>query len=393
MGSGMLAFGLTVFMCLALTFGGVTPAQADLTSASDRPGGLTARVDPEASRIADFGADLHVELALSRAVPWRAFILEEPRRLVLDFAEVDFAGAELSAITSSDSIDGLSMGQFAEGWSRLVISLSAPMTVETAGMGSDQGDAVLKIQLAPSSDREFSAAAGAPESEVFAAPGPTGTWDAQTMRELQVVIDPGQGGIAPGADEIMPFARDLRAELEAHGIGAILTSYDMGDLPEGRDRPPEADAVLSFREKIFDPVRTEGGVVSNDAESSADRSAGGDREVSLAEALSEMPALAQGTAPRLEAGPRAEALAAHLVTALARGAGNPRVRPQLRASFSVLHTADIPAVRLEIGFPSRSGAGAPTDDPAWRQDAVAAIRSGLEEWASGEADFAGARRY
>jgi N-acetylmuramoyl-L-alanine amidase len=145
-----LALGLTMVLFLALP---LTAQEHGI-----------ARIDLETSRIEDFGANLHVELALSRPVPWRVFTLDTPRRLVVDFNEVDFEGTDLDAIAASDFVSSVVQRRTALKWSRVVIYLTDPMRIETAGLAAqDRAGAVLKLQLAPTTPTDFSDSAGLPE--------------------------------------------------------------------------------------------------------------------------------------------------------------------------------------------------------------------------------------
>ena len=51
-----------------------------------------ARVDPSLSGASLQRGALTLTLTLSQPVPYRVYTLDEPRRLVLDFREVDWAG-------------------------------------------------------------------------------------------------------------------------------------------------------------------------------------------------------------------------------------------------------------------------------------------------------------
>lgn len=129
-----------------------------------------ARIDAEGSRIEDFGADLRIELSLSRPVPWRVNTLDAPRRLVLDFDGVDLSESALRAIVASDCVSLLhAIPDAAGGWQRIVLTLTLPLRIETAGLTANDEGAVLKLQLAPTSAEAFSRAA-APEAEAI----PTG---------------------------------------------------------------------------------------------------------------------------------------------------------------------------------------------------------------------------
>ena len=88
---------------------------------------------------------------------------------------------------------------------------------------------------------------------------------------------------------------------------------------------------------------------------------------------------------RQETQPRADKLAVDLGTAL-QAAGVPMHRhPIQEAAFSVLKSADIPSLLLEIGFLSSAEDRARVDDPAARARMVAAIQAGIEDWAATDA--------
>ena len=127
-----------------------------------------ARVEPGTSRIEDFGSDLHVELTLTRPVPWQVYTLDDPRRVVLDFSEIALSPDAFRQVLNSDIVSDLRFYRVRKGWSRLVLDLDRPMRIETAGLatGTAQG-AVLKMQLAPTSPGDFAARSGAPQNSLF----------------------------------------------------------------------------------------------------------------------------------------------------------------------------------------------------------------------------------
>lgn len=140
------------------------------------------------SSVVDFGADVHVRLTVTQPVLWRLFTLNDPMRLVLEFGEVDWSGVDVSAMLDSDAVLAISAGPGEPGWSRLVLDLAQPLKVETAGMSTaaQDGSAVLKLQLTPTTDKSFreqvdklkpEALAGAPLHRPFPArPPPTRCW-------------------------------------------------------------------------------------------------------------------------------------------------------------------------------------------------------------------------
>lgn len=84
---------------------------------------------------------------------------------------------------------------------------------------------------------------------------------------------------------------------------------------------------------------------------------------------------------RRETEPRADHLAAALVTGFRKGEIRLHKRPRHEAGFSVLKSPDIPSVLIELGFLSSPRDRANLVDPAWRGRATAAIRDALRDWA------------
>ncbi|NND42249.1 MAG: N-acetylmuramoyl-L-alanine amidase, partial [Silicimonas sp.] len=60
-------------------------------------------------------------------------------------------------------------------------------------------------------------------------------------------------------------------------------------------------------------------------------------------------------------------------------------RPRLTAGFSVLKSADIPSVLIELGFLNSPGDMANISNAEWRANASAGIVAGLQSWAQSDA--------
>ena len=198
-----------------------------------------ARLDPAASGLADTASGgVTLDLALSQPVPFRVFLLADPPRLVIDFSELDFGPSRAEALDRSAAVTRFGWGLIRPGWSRLVAELDGPYRIRLAGMQtSATGEAALNVTLDPASATDFAALAAN-------APADTGRWSfpaAAAVTEakrrqtgeapLVVVIDPGHGGIDPGAeagdmveaDIMLTFARELAASLRRAGMTAVLT--------------------------------------------------------------------------------------------------------------------------------------------------------------------------
>lgn len=359
-----------------------------------------AVLDPGRSEVRPgwFGRSLALDLALSEPVPFRVFTLDAPPRLVVDLAGVDpqdAAGASVSGATA----DSLRIGRIGPGWARLVLALPGPLAIETAELVQDErAGQRLEVRLGRVSPEAFAAAAGAPPgvwpagAPARAAPGVSG------QKGLLVALDPGHGGIDPGAvregvaekDVVLAFAEALRTSLLAAGFRVMLTregdDFVALDARTAMAAADGADVFLSIHSNaVADPAvagaiaftlsergSTSAAASRAAAENAADRVAGLEGPASDASVQAALADLA-----RIETGARASALARTLIARLAPVAGGPQAQPLQSANFRVLATARQPAVLLEIGFLSNAGDRARVGDPAWRADAAAAITAAL----------------
>jgi len=373
-----------------------------------------ARVDPAASAITDswFGRT-DLTLHLSTGVPFRVFTLADPARLVVDFREVDFDGLSADALIQPDGrIAAVRFGAFQPGWSRLVADMAEPMLPQEIGMPVDQdtGRARLEITLKTASAEAFTAAAGTPPdpnwTPAFLTPpaGPRPGADRFT-----VVLDPGHGGIDPGAERagvnekelMLSFARTLAEELRRAGVEAVLTrEEDVFVSLQSRvaiAHRAEADLFISLHADSLEQGGAKGATVytlSDEASDAAtehlaarhnrsDIIAGADLTGSDDQVAQVLLDLA-----RQETGPRSASLAMRLAEGMA-GAGGPMNRRPLReAGFSVLKSADIPSVLIEIGFLSSSRDLANLADPVWRQGMARGIAAGVLAWRDADAALA-----
>ena len=366
-----------------------------------------ARLDPVASHVRDEGAGVDVRLAISQPVPWRVRVLDAPPRLVMDFREVDWAGLDAMAREASN-VTGLRAGVFRPGWSRLVMDLGQPMLVARADMQTDAG-AVVHVVLEPATAEAFAAKAAEPEPEGWALPEPVPLQPVPPRGEgpLVVVLDPGHGGIDPGAERdgaseaklMMIFARTLKEVLlRDGGFEVVLTREEDVFVPlEARisiAHQAGAQVFVSLHADALAEGEAVGATVYTLAEEANDKAsetlaerhnrddllAGIDlsqQDDLVVQVLMDM--------ARTETKPRTERLADSLVEAIKAAGIKMHRRPRQEGAFSVLKSPDIPAVLLELGFLSSAGDLERLTDSAWRQSMALAIRDGLKAWAVDDA--------
>ena len=395
MNAGRAMWGLVAWVLLTL------PVAAQGFSA-------LARIDPGASRITE-AADggVQIDLGLQIGVPFRIFTLDEPRRLVMDFREVDWTGLTAADLVQTDRVSSVQYGAYVPGWSRMVAELATPMQVATAVMAIDPESAAarLTVALRPVSAQEFAASAGAPYDPQWDLPAPQQVAPARNRdpdAPLVVVLDPGHGGIDPGAevegldekDLMLRFARELREVLlRSGGFQVVLTRDDDHFVSLERRvsmaHQNGADVFISLHADSLAEGQAHGATVhvlsreASDA-ASAKLAERHDRDdllsgVDLSNADDQVTDILLDLA-RQETQPRTEALARSVVDAIAASGGPMNRRPLRRASFSVLKAADIPSILIEIGFMSSPRDLTNLRDPDWRLRMAQAIRAGLDNW-------------
>jgi N-acetylmuramoyl-L-alanine amidase len=365
-----------------------------------------ARVDSAQSSITDgwFG-QTRLTLALSQGVPFRVFLLNDPARLIVDFREADWTGVEPAGLLALPGrVKAVRFGAFQPGWSRLVADLAEPMLPVEIGMPVDPatGAARLEILLEKVEPAAFAERAGTPVDPSWTAaltrppaPAPTGE------ERFIVVLDPGHGGIDPGAEQgdvqekalMLSFARALREALRRSGAEVVMTRDDdvfvSLETRVAIAHQAEADLFISLHADNLSQGGARGATIytlSDEASDAAsahlaarhDRSdiiAGADLTGSDDQVAGVLLDLA-----RQETEPRSEALADALAAGMTAAGGPMNRHPRRVAGFSVLKSADIPSVLVEIGFLSAPRDLANLRDPIWREQMVGAMAEAILAW-------------
>lgn len=374
-----------------------------------------ARADGGASRLWVEGEALALDLVLSQPVPWRVRFLAGPPRLVVDFREVDFAGLEPARLMAGapGQVTDLRAGPVREGWSRLVLVLDRPRLLASAELRTEaRGGAValLRLRLRPAEPAQFAAEVARPDPPDWALPRATVTPAPRRPRgqgPWRVVLDPGHGGIDPGAERgghteaalMLTFARELKeALLRTGGFQVVMTREDDSFVPlETRVALAHAargDVFISLHaDAVAEGLATGATIYTLAAEASDAASAAlaerHDRDALMSGVdLTGQDDLIAGVLmdmARTETAPRTAKLAASLVAAIRGEKLALHKTPQRGAAFSVLKAPDIPSVLLELGYLSSPADLARLTDPKWRARMVAALVAGLADWSARDA--------
>ena len=183
------------------------------------------------------GAKTRFKITLSKAVTAQAFLMERPDRVIVDLPEVAFHLPSEAGRSKEGLIASYRYGLFAPGRSRLVMDLAQPAVVSGLTVQPDASGAatLLTIELSRVEREEFRRAAVESASKsAEGAPEPPAVQQTKDARPV-IMIDPGHGGIDPGAaasghvvekDLVLSFAQRLKKKLEANGRYKVLMTRD-----------------------------------------------------------------------------------------------------------------------------------------------------------------------
>lgn len=351
-------------------------------------------------------------IGLSRAVAHAVAVIDAPPRLVVDLRDTGIPqvlpaadpDAEPDPDAETAAALALRWGPAPRGGARAVLTLPGPMNLDSAQLTGGPAPA-LSLRLVPVKPAEFrprrdslTVLRGLPEPADTARPPAAPAGD-----RLLVVLDPGHGGIDPGAQVggiseaalMLGFAREFAAVLRDRGIEAVLTREDDRFVPlEARTtiaRAKGADLFISLHADALPAGEAAGAAIYTWDARSNDRAA---QQLALLHDRSDMLAgldlsdtdedvsRALIDLARLDTQPRS-ADAARMLVAQMDAAGVDMHRVPIRgAAFSVLKSPDIPSVLIELGFLTDPDDRSNLFDPDWRARVAAALAAGIVDWAA-----------
>jgi N-acetylmuramoyl-L-alanine amidase len=147
------------------------------------------------------------ELTMSEGLTAQVFTLANPYRVVLDLPDLSFRLEPSAGKKGAGLVSAFRYGQFAEHKSRIVIDTKGPVKINSATMTRLKGTSAVKLSIAlmPIDAKTFGAGTGAmahttgyqPDAEL-AVPENSEVKHKPHGKPV-IVIDPGHGGIDPGA--------------------------------------------------------------------------------------------------------------------------------------------------------------------------------------------------
>lgn len=376
-----------------------------LLAALASTGAFAAEV--RAVRVAATDSGVRVVLDLSSPVRHKAFLLDDPGRVVLDVQRASLANKQVLSQIARGAPEGVitaaRSGKLPNNGLRLVFEVQGKVTFQTS-TAAPAGDAGHRLVL----DIDSPGAAGRVVAVTPAVPAPPiairpAHAPSDSGRDIIIAVDAGHGGVDPGAsgrkgtrekDIVLSVAKLLAARINQEpGMKAVLTRD--GDyfitLPERtrRARKAKADLFVSIHaDAIANPdvsgssvyILSERGASSEAARWLAESENAADLKGGIK--LDDKDPVIQGVLLDLSqsASIASSMVAAENVLKSLHRVGEVRKPRVQQAGFIVLKSPDIPSMLVETAFISNREDERKLSQPAHRQKLANAIFDGIEQY-------------
>jgi N-acetylmuramoyl-L-alanine amidase len=383
---------------LATLLAATSGAWAAAARRADTPSAVAADIDVVAE-----GSRTVFTVALSKPVTANTALMERPDRVIVDLPEVAFQLPVEIGRKRAGLVASFRYGLFAPGRSRVVIDLAQPALVSRIDLEQREGSVLLTIELTRT-DRESFQRVAAESAAATQAPAVADASEPSRDERPVIVLDPGHGGIDPGAaastgrfekDIVFAFAQQLKKKLEAEGRYRVLMTREqdvfvpLGERVRMAQRAKSdlfisihADSIAGGAEVRGLTVYT-GSERASDAESArladrenrADAAAGIDPTDAADEDVTdilkdltvrETRAFSHGFATRLVG----------QLDSVARLNKN----PHRQARFLVLRAHDVPSVLVELGYLSSRRDFDLLMSDEWRDRSTAAMGVAIDRF-------------
>ncbi len=368
-------------------------------------------------RVHDHGSYTRLVLELSEGVEFSIFQLADPYRIVVDLPELDWAIGGDTTAESAGVVNTVRYGLFQPGNARIVVDLAGPSGVKNAFVLPPTGSTPFRfvLDMESVSRESFMASVGQRHR--------TGALDTTNVRETAqkpterqefeqfenssgdrktvIVVDPGHGGVDPGAIGVsgiyekvitLAAARQLKTRLEGTGRYKVVLTRDRDvslGLRERREiaHRAQADLFVSLHADSMKNKSVRGLSVYTLSENASDKEAAALAEqennadiiigVDLSHESREVRHILVDLAQR-ESMNLATNLATKLISQLQRDIMLLRNTHRF-AGFAVLKSPDIPSVLIEMGYLSNREDEKALKQADYREKLMAAVARGLDD--------------
>jgi N-acetylmuramoyl-L-alanine amidase len=369
------------------------------------------------ARLAGDARQTRFILDLDRAIPFRAFALADPYRVILDLPQVSFKLAAGTGAAGRGLIKAFRYGLVMPGGSRIVFDLTGPAKIAKSYVleaANDQPprlviefeevDRTAFVQLlAPENRPELRPGIADANAAVALAVGPAAAKPAQIAdpRPL-IVIDPGHGGVDNGTqaggdvkekDLVLGFGLALRDRIEKSGkYRVVMTRTDDTFIPlNDRVKVARTQGAALFVSIHADALpRREGDAQGATIYTLSDKASDAEAErlaenenksdaiggVNLTDEPTEVADILIDLAQR-ETRTFSNRFARLLMGEM-KNAARMHKHPLKSAGFRVLKAPDVPSVLVELGYVSNKGDLEHLVSENWRSKTVGSMAQAID---------------
>jgi N-acetylmuramoyl-L-alanine amidase len=181
-----------------------------------------------------------LQLTLTRGVTAEVYSLANPYRVIVDLPRVGFQLPPDAGRDGRGLVSAFRYGQFAEGKARIVLDTVGPVAIAKAAMTNARtgSGVVLTVELQPTNAAAFGEGTGSgrqPTGEASPPVSPAAAMATGSTDKPIIMIDPGHGGIDPGAvgagnllekSLVLAVAKRVQAQLQRSGRYTVIMTRD-----------------------------------------------------------------------------------------------------------------------------------------------------------------------
>jgi len=346
-------------------------------------------------------------LKLDEMVPFKVYSLNDPNRIVVELDTSAINSLDDLEITSSPLLGEIYFTKHVEGWSVISIKINTPVKVQNLVMKPQKlgGSKIeLSFELFPIEQQEFDRIVTLFDNDINdeISINIKKDFDYNKNNNLIVVIDPGHGGVDPGAqvntireaDLMLSLAKVVAEEIERLDNTTVILTRKIDEFMSLDERlmlavRAGADLFISLHADTVEKGKASGSTVYTLSQEASDQASarlasrhGGDELISgldLTGAETAVTSALMGLL-RSENNVRSTAFSELILKNLENFSINLNPTPLRKANFSVLKLPSVPSILIETGFMSTNSDLKNLRDRDWAEKFALAISSGILEW-------------
>ena len=355
----------------------------------------------------NFSHGYDFRLKLDEMVPFKVYSLNDPNRIVVELYTSTINSLDDLEITSSPLMGEINFLKAIEGWSAISIKLETPMKVQNLAMKPlklDGSKVELSFELFPINQKEFDGIVKLFGNDIHdeRLVNIKKDFDYNKNNKLIVVIDPGHGGVDPGAqvktireaDLMLSLAKVVAEEIERLDNTTVILTRTIDEFTSLDERlmlavRVGADLFISLHADTVKKGKASGSTVYTLSQEASDQASarlasrhGGDELISGLDLTGTETAITSALMGllRSENTVRSYAFSEAILKNLENFSIKLNPTPLRKANFSVLKLPSVPSILIETGFMSTSSDLKNLQDRDWAEKFALAISSGILEW-------------